>query len=130
MERFNTNDEAYDWLEENGQSEKPGWSEFAKAIIGVTTDERIVYSYERITECLMETDDISEEDAIEYVDYNVVGSLNPKIEESPIIIHEIQSNKRIQGRYNTSLGFFLITKNSTMPYITQNMVQKPVIVYE
>lgn len=89
MERFNTNDEAYDWLEENGYSEKPGWSEFAKAIIGVTTDERIVYSYERITECLMETDDISEEDAIEYVDYNVVGSLNPKIEESPIIIHEI-----------------------------------------
>lgn len=89
MERFNTNDEAYDWLEENGYSEKPGWSEFAKAIIDVTTDERIVYSYERITECLMETDDISEEDAIEYVDYNVVGSLNPKIEESPIIIHEI-----------------------------------------
>ena len=89
MERFNTNDEAYDWLEENGYSEKPGWSEFANAIIGVTTDERIVYSYERITECLMETDDISEEDAIEYVDYNVVGSLNPKIEESPIIIHEI-----------------------------------------
>ena len=89
MERFNTNDEAYDWLEENGYSEKPGWSEFAKAIIGVTTDERIVYSYERITECLMETDDISEEDAIEYVDYHVVGSLNPKIEESPIIIHEI-----------------------------------------
>ena len=89
MERFNTNDEAYDWLEGNGYSEKPGWSEFAKAIIGVTTDERIVYSYERITECLMETDDISEEDAIEYVDYNVVGSLNPKIEESPIIIHEI-----------------------------------------
>ena len=89
MERFNTNDEAYDWLEENRYSEKPGWSEFAKAIIGVTTDERIVYSYERITECLMETDDISEEDAIEYVDYNVVGSLNPKIEESPIIIHEI-----------------------------------------
>ena len=89
MERFNTNDEAYDWLEENGYSEKPGWSECAKAIIGVTTDERIVYSYERITECLMETDDISEEDAIEYVDYNVVGSLNPKIEESPIIIHEI-----------------------------------------
>ena len=89
MERFNTNDEAYDWLEENGYSEKPGWSEFAKAIIGVTTDERIVYSYERITECLMETDDISEEDAIEYVDYNVVGSLNPNIVESFIIIHEI-----------------------------------------
>ena len=89
MERFNTNDEAYDWLEENGYSEKPGWSEFAKAIIGVTTDERIVYSYERITECLMETDDISEEDAIEYVDYNVVGALNPHIEESRIIIHEI-----------------------------------------
>lgn len=89
MERFTTNDEAYDWLEENGYSEKPGWSEFAKAIVGVTTDDRLVYSYERITECLMETDEISEEDAIEYIDYNIVGSLNPHIEESPIIIHEI-----------------------------------------
>ena len=89
MKRFTTNDEAYDWLEENGYSEKPGWSEFAKAIVGVTTDDRLVYSYERITECLMETDEISEEDAIEYIDYNIVGSLNPHIEESPIIIHEI-----------------------------------------
>ena len=89
MKRFTTNDEAYDWLEENGYSEKPGQSEFAKAIIGVTTDDRLVYSYERITECLMETDEISEEDAIEYIDYNIVGSLNPHIEESPIIIHEI-----------------------------------------
>lgn len=89
MKLFTTNDEAYDWLEENGYSEKPGWSEFAKAIIGVTTDDRLVYSYERITECLMETDEISEEDAIEYIDYNIVGSLNPHIEESPIIIHEI-----------------------------------------
>lgn len=89
MKHFTTNDEAYDWLEENGYSEKPGWSEFAKAIIGVTTDDRLVYSYERITECLMETDEISEEDALEYIDYNIVGSLNPHIEESPIIIHEI-----------------------------------------
>ena len=89
MKRFTTNDEAYDWLDENGYSEKPGWSEFAKAIIGVTTDDRLVYSYERITECLMETDEISEEDAIEYIDYNIAGSLNPHIEESPIIIHEI-----------------------------------------
>lgn len=89
MERFNTDDEAYDWLEENGYLEKPGWSEFAKAIVGVTTDERLVYSYERIVECLMETDNISDEDARDYVDYNVVGSLNPNIEESPIIIHEI-----------------------------------------
>lgn len=89
MEHFTTNDEAYDWLDKNGYSEKPGWSEFAKAIIGVTTDDRLVYSYERITECLMETDEISEEDAIEYIDYNIVGSLNPNIEESPIIIHEI-----------------------------------------
>ena len=88
MIRFRTNEEAYEWLEENGYSEKPGWFEFAKAIVGITTDERLVYSYERIMECLMETDDISEEDAIEYIDYNIVGSLTPDIEASPIIIHE------------------------------------------
>ena len=67
----------------------PGWREFAKALVGITTDDRLVYSYERIVECLMETDNMSDEDARDYVDYNVVGSLNPHIEESPVIIHEI-----------------------------------------
>ena len=88
MIRFWTNEETYEWLEENGYSDKPGWCEFAKAIVGITTDEILVYSYERIMECLMETDDISEEDAIEYIDYNIVGSLNPDTEASPVIIHE------------------------------------------
>ena len=89
MERFNSEEEVFDWLEDNGYSEKPGWREFAKALVGITTDDRLVYSYERIVECLMETDNMSDEDAIDYVDYNVVGALNPHIEESPIIIHEI-----------------------------------------
>lgn len=89
MERFNSEEEAFDWLEDNGHSEKPGWREFAKALVGITTDDRLVYSYERIVECLMETDNMSDEDARDYVDYNVVGSLNPHIEESPVIIHEI-----------------------------------------
>ena len=89
MERFNSEEEAFEWLEDNGYSEKPCWREFAKALVGITTDDRLVYSYERIVECLMETDNMSDEDAIDYVDYNVVGALNPHIEESRIIIHEI-----------------------------------------
>lgn len=88
MIRFRTNEEAYEWLEGNGYSDKPGWFEFAKAIVGITTEERLVYSYERIAECLIETDKINEEEAREYIDYNIVDTLNPHIEERPIIIHE------------------------------------------
>ena len=48
---------------------------FDDAIIGVDESSmRIIYSIQKCIQILMEEDKMSEEDAIEYFDYNVSGS--------------------------------------------------------
>ena len=64
--------------------------EYNDAIIGVSTDGRVIYSYEKMVESLTSTDDISEEDAIEWIDFNPVRAPPYYGETSPIIMHEIK----------------------------------------
>lgn len=57
------------------------------ALVGITTDDRAVYSYDKMVESLMEEDNISEEDAIEFINYNTLGAyIDPK---QPIVIFDI-----------------------------------------
>lgn len=48
---------------------------YDEAIIGISNDDRVVYSYQGLVEALMRHDGMSEEDAEEWVSYNVLGSL-------------------------------------------------------
>ena len=53
------------------------WDGFDNAIIGVgercTTDSMIVYDYNKMVKILVTRDDMSYEEAEEYIDYNIVG---------------------------------------------------------
>ena len=60
---------------------------FKNSIIGVTTDGRLVYSYERMVVDLMEEEGWSEEDAIDWISYNTIRSLD-YIENGPIVVYE------------------------------------------
>ena len=62
---------------------------FDNSIIGVTTDDRVVYSFEKMVEELMNDDDISEIEAIEFIEYNTIRSL-PYVECGPIIVYELR----------------------------------------
>lgn len=46
--------------------------DYDDAIIGIDTNERAVYSFSKMVEHLMKADDISEEDAIEFIEYNTI----------------------------------------------------------
>lgn len=60
---------------------------FEGALIGITTDDVAVYSYEKMVESLMKEDNISEEEAVEYIDYNTLGAyVDPK---QPIVMYDI-----------------------------------------
>ena len=63
---------------------------YKKALIGVYEDNNCiyhaVYDYDKMIECLMEEDNISEEDAIDFISYNTIRSL-PYIDNAPIIIN-------------------------------------------
>lgn len=63
--------------------------EFADGCIDYTNDYHVVYSYERLVESLAKVYG-SEEDAMEWLDYNTIGGIPYMAKEGlePVIIHE------------------------------------------
>lgn len=58
---------------------------YAEAIIGMTHDNRVIYDYEKIVEHLMKHDGMEYDEAMEFVDYNVIRTL-PYMPNAPIIM--------------------------------------------
>lgn len=48
---------------------------YTNAIIGISDDNRLIYSFDKMIECLISEDNMSEEEAIEFIEYNTVRSL-------------------------------------------------------
>ena len=59
--------------------------DFASAIIGISSDDRVIYDYDKMIQDLMQTEDLSEVDAIEFINYNTIRSL-PYYDSAPIIL--------------------------------------------
>ena len=59
------------------------------ALIGVTYDNRAVYDYEKMVEWLISTEGFTEEEAIEWIDYNTLRALGYFGEDAPIIMYQI-----------------------------------------
>jgi len=57
------------------------WDDFDDAIVGTDTHGKLVYDINKMIEILVVRDDMSEDDAMEYLDFNVlcayVGELTP-----------------------------------------------------
>lgn len=58
------------------------------AFVGITEDGRAVYEYEKMVEHLVETDNMTEEEAEEFIQYNTIRSL-PYYENSPVVFNRI-----------------------------------------
>lgn len=63
---------------------------FDNSIIGITTDGQAVYSYYKMIEELMNDDGISEEEAIEWIEYNSLRSLPYAGAMAPIVIYTLE----------------------------------------
>ena len=60
-------------------------------IIGTTQDGNLVYDYEKMVTYLVETEAMSEEEAIDFIGYNTLGVLlNIPIENRPIILYQVE----------------------------------------
>lgn len=59
------------------------------SIVGVTIDGRVVYSYDKMVEELMEDEQCSYEEAADWIDYNTIRSLPYAGENGPIIMFSI-----------------------------------------
>lgn len=62
--------------------------DFLEAVLGTDTDGRLVYDYDLMVESLANEDNMSDEDAIEFIEYNTVRSLPYMGPMAPIIMHD------------------------------------------
>ena len=60
---------------------------YMDSLVGVDSFDRAVYDYDRLVECFMKADNITYEEAREWVDYNVIRSLPYMGERAPVIIY-------------------------------------------
>lgn len=59
--------------------------EFDAAIIGIDVNERVVYDFDKMVECLVD-ENCDEEMAIDWIEYNTIRSLPYKGDRAPIIM--------------------------------------------
>ena len=62
---------------------------YDNSIVGVTTDGRVVYDYDKMIEELMQDEEWSYEDAVEWIEYNTIRSLPYGSPGAPIIMYSI-----------------------------------------
>ena len=79
---------------------------FDAAILGIGSrcgkPDILIYDYNKCCDILMERDDMTREEAIEFMDHNVVGAWVG--ETTPIFVHEIPSDQKID-EFLEELGF-------------------------
>jgi hypothetical protein len=64
----------------------PGYDD---ALIGVTTDNQAVYDYDKMLEYLVNHDNMSEDEAADFISYNTLRALPYAGESAPIIIYSL-----------------------------------------
>ena len=81
-----------EWLRDNDHEDTARFEapDFLSAIMGITEDGRLIYSYERMVASLIAEDHIDEDEAIEFIDYNTIRTIPYMGEKAPIIMYDIQ----------------------------------------
>ena len=64
--------------------------DYDSAIIGITEDNQVVYDYDKMIEHLIQEDDMSYEEAIDFISYNTIRSLSYAGMGAPIIMYSIR----------------------------------------
>lgn len=60
---------------------------YDNSIIGVTLDSRIIYDYDLMIEELMQDDDCSMEEAIDWIEYNTLRAIPYMGNKAPVIVN-------------------------------------------
>lgn len=59
------------------------------AVIGISHDERLIYDYDKLIKAFMDGDNMTEEEAIEWIDYNTLRTIPYMGNNSPIIMYNL-----------------------------------------
>lgn len=88
---FKSIDEFRSFLIERGDKDTVYFAnpDFVDAILGISDDGRVVYSYSRMAESLMLKEQMTYEEAVEFIDYNTIRSIPYMGNNAPIIVYGI-----------------------------------------
>jgi hypothetical protein len=64
--------------------------DYDDALIGITSDNRAVYEFEKMVDCLMKKYGWSDIDAIEWIEYNTIRALPYFGANAPIIMYSLE----------------------------------------
>lgn len=82
-----TFEEIKEYMCDNGAEEAYIFDNYETAFIGISHDDRAVYSFDKMIEYLVINDDCTELEAIEWIEYNTIRSLPYYGENAPIILY-------------------------------------------
>ena len=60
------------------------------ALIGVTEDNRTIYDFDKMVQWLIHTENFTQEEAIEWIEYNTIRALPYMGERAPVIMYALQ----------------------------------------
>ena len=63
--------------------------DFYDAIVGVSEEGRVIYDYYKMIECLMEEEDWTQDDAIDWIEFNTIRSIPYMGPQAPIIMYPV-----------------------------------------
>lgn len=84
-------EELTDYLYERGMTDTAVFSppiSYSEAVVGITEDERVVYSYDKMVKCLT-ADGMDYSEAAEFIDYNTLRTLPYMGDKAPVIMYDI-----------------------------------------
>ena len=62
---------------------------YQQAIIGISDQGRLIYSYDKMIDCLRLSNSMSADEAVEFIDFNTIRTLPNLGDKSPIIMYNI-----------------------------------------
>lgn len=77
-------------LEELGYEDVIVFDDYGEeTLVGVDSNNRAVYDYEKMAEWLMDNWECTYEEAIDWIEYNTIRSLGYVGEGAPIVVHPV-----------------------------------------
>lgn len=62
--------------------------DYDNAIVGVSSDGRVIYDFDRMVGCLMDEDEMDEDEAVEFIDYNTIRAAE-YYSDGPIVMYRL-----------------------------------------
>ena len=63
------------------------------ALIGITTDNRAVYDFNKMVEWLMQEEGWTEIESIEWIEYNTIRALSYAGQNAPLVMYPLEMDK-------------------------------------